>query len=82
MPTSGTSGNLSAMYVCVCNAVRDRDLRQAAAAGCRSFREAQALTKVATCCGRCEPMARELFETAVSRQPCALDPGAFAVQPA
>jgi len=82
MPNPDTPGNLSAMYVCVCNAVRDRDLRQAAASGCRSFREAQALTKVSTCCGRCEPMAREVFDEAVARQPCALDPGAFAVQPA
>jgi bacterioferritin-associated ferredoxin len=63
------------MYVCICNAIRDRDLRQAAEAGCRSFEELQAATRVATCCGRCEPMARAVFDRA-------LDPGALAVHPA
>jgi bacterioferritin-associated ferredoxin len=63
------------MYVCLCHCVRDRDLRQAAAAGVRSFEELQARTQVSTCCGRCETMAREVFDQA-------LDPGAAAVQPA
>jgi bacterioferritin-associated ferredoxin len=70
------------MYVCVCNAVKERDLRQAAAAGCRSFGEVQALTRVSTCCGRCEPMAREIVDEALDRSAGALDPGALSVQPA
>jgi bacterioferritin-associated ferredoxin len=63
------------MFVCLCNSVRDRDLRKAAESGCRSFEDLQAATRVATCCGRCEPMAREVFGRA-------LDPGTLAVQPA
>ena len=63
------------MFVCLCNNVRDRDLREAAEVGCRSFEEVQATTRVATCCGRCEPMAREL----VLRS---LDPGEPSGQPA
>ena len=63
------------MYVCLCNCVRDRDLRQAAEAGVRSFDELQARTRVATCCGHCEDFARQVFDEA-------LDPGALAVQPA
>ena len=74
-------GTLTAMYVCVCNAVKERDLRKAAASGCRSFGEVQALTKVSTCCGRCEPMAREIVDETLGRR-CALDPAALAVQPA
>ena len=70
------------MYVCVCNAVKDRDLREAAASGCRSFGEIQARTKVSTCCGRCEPMAREIVDEALGHRRCALDPGPLAVQPA
>jgi bacterioferritin-associated ferredoxin len=42
----------------------------------------QSLTKVATCCGRCEPMAREIVDEALGRRCNALDPGALAVQPA
>lgn len=75
-------GTLTAMYVCVCNAVRDRDLRKAAESGCSSFRELQALTKVATCCGRCEPMAREVFNEALDPRQPGLDPRGLAVQPA
>ena len=76
------TGTLTAMYVCVCNAVKERDLRQAAESGCRSFGEVQAMTKVSTCCGRCEPMAREIVDEALGGRCCALDPGALAVQPA
>ena len=82
MPTKPPTGTLTAMYVCVCNAVKDRDLREAAASGCRSFGEIQARTRVSTCCGRCEPMAREIVDEALGRRRCALDPGALAVQPA
>jgi hypothetical protein len=35
------------MYVCLCHCIRDRDLRQAAEAGVRSFEELQARTQVA-----------------------------------
>jgi bacterioferritin-associated ferredoxin len=70
------------MYVCVCNAVKDRDLREAAASGCRSFGEIQQRTKVSTCCGRCEPLAREIVDEALGRDCRALDPGSLAVQPA
>jgi bacterioferritin-associated ferredoxin len=70
------------MYVCLCNAVSDRDLERAAASGCRSFREVQALTRVSTCCGRCEPTAREIVARTLDDQRPALDPGPFAVQPA
>jgi len=63
------------MYICLCNCVRDRELREAAAAGVRSFEELKAATRVATGCGRCEEVAREVFDRA-------LDPGALTVQPA
>ncbi len=65
----------TAMYVCLCKCVRDRDLRQAAEAGVRSFDELQQATGVSTGCGRCEDMAREVFEQA-------LDPRPLCVQPA
>jgi bacterioferritin-associated ferredoxin len=65
----------SAMYVCLCRCVRDRDLRQAAEAGVRSFEELKQATGVSTGCGRCEEMAREVFDRA-------LDPGPLCVQPA
>jgi bacterioferritin-associated ferredoxin len=63
------------MYVCLCRCVRDHDLRQAAQAGVRSFEELRQCTGVSTGCGRCEEMAREVFDRA-------LDPGPLCVQPA
>jgi bacterioferritin-associated ferredoxin len=63
------------MYVCLCKCVRDRDLRQAAEAGVRSFDELQQVTGVSTGCGRCEDMARDVFERA-------LDPAPLCGQPA
>ncbi len=63
------------MYVCLCRCVRDRDVRQAAEAGVRSFDELQRCTGVATGCGRCEQVAREVFDQA-------LDTGPLCGQPA
>ena len=50
------------MYVCVCHGVSDKQLHHAVEAGVRSFEQLQACTGVATCCGACEPCAREILE--------------------
>jgi bacterioferritin-associated ferredoxin len=50
------------MYVCVCKAVSDQDIRRAVAQGADSFAELQARTGCATRCGCCEQAARECFE--------------------
>ena len=52
------------MYVCICNAVTDRDIRAAAHAGASSFADLQARTGCSDCCGNCESLARELFDEA------------------
>ena len=41
------------MYVCVCNAVTDREIRGAVKLGARSLGDLQDTLGVATCCGRC-----------------------------
>ena len=50
------------MYVCVCHGLSDTQLHRAVEAGVRSFEQLQACTGVATCCGACEPCAREILE--------------------
>lgn len=50
------------MYVCVCQAVSDQDIRRAVAQGADCFEELQARTGCTTCCGCCELEARTLFE--------------------
>lgn len=52
------------MYVCVCNGVTDHDIRQAAAAGCRSVAELTMRTGCGACCGTCLDSAAETLELA------------------
>lgn len=49
------------MYVCICNAVTDQDIRDAYDDGARTMRALQTETGVATCCGRCGPAALEIL---------------------
>jgi bacterioferritin-associated ferredoxin len=51
------------MYVCVCHAISDRQIREAVARGAESLAEVQAYLPVASCCGRCEDSAREVIDS-------------------
>jgi bacterioferritin-associated ferredoxin len=57
---------IRAMYICLCNAVTDHDIRREAADGVRSFAELQARTGCSDCCGCCEQEARATLDQAVS----------------
>lgn len=50
------------MYVCVCNAVTDRQIRRAAVRGATTVEDLSRELKVATCCGRCRDCARAVLE--------------------
>ncbi|MBU2677178.1 MAG: (2Fe-2S)-binding protein [Gammaproteobacteria bacterium] len=49
------------MYVCVCNAITDRQIRKAAADDVRSFPELQQRLGVAAGCGCCRDFAAEIL---------------------
>lgn len=49
------------MYVCVCNAITDHQIRAEVQRGATSMRELQLGLGVASTCGRCAPCARELL---------------------
>ena len=49
------------MYVCVCNAVTDGEIRSAVKLGVRSMNDLSASLGVATCCGRCTDWARSVL---------------------
>jgi bacterioferritin-associated ferredoxin len=55
------------MYVCVCNTVTDRRIREAIAAGADSFEALQEELDVSTCCGSCEPEVRAILAEAKTR---------------
>ncbi len=54
------------MYVCVCNAITDRDVRQAAKAGVASVAELGRELGVATNCGSCAELAQSILDTHAS----------------
>jgi len=55
------------MYICLCNAVTDHDIRRAAADGVRSFTDLQARTGCSDCCGCCETEARATLDQAIEQ---------------
>jgi bacterioferritin-associated ferredoxin len=56
------------MYVCVCQAVSDQDIRRAVAGGAHTFEDVQTRTGCTTCCGCCETEARELVAATVESE--------------
>lgn len=49
------------MYVCICNAVTDKMIRQAAESGVRTLAELSRQTGCATTCGSCAELAEEIL---------------------
>ena len=49
------------MYVCICNAITDKEIRQAAASGVEDLWELQRKLGVAAGCGSCKDMASEIL---------------------
>ncbi|TVP59688.1 MAG: (2Fe-2S)-binding protein [Halomonadaceae bacterium] len=49
------------MYVCLCEAVTDHQIRALAQEGCTSMRQLGEQTGAGRCCGRCVPMARGIL---------------------
>jgi bacterioferritin-associated ferredoxin len=60
------------MYVCVCNAVTDKMIRQAAAEGVRSLAELTRRTGCAGTCGSCADYAEEVLHASRVTRPFAL----------
>lgn len=53
------------MYVCLCHAVTDRQIRDAVESGCTSMRDLRNELGVATQCGRCACHARDVLNHAL-----------------
>ena len=47
------------MFVCICNAVKESQIKQAIQEGHTSLEALQAQLEVATCCGGCQPMIED-----------------------
>ncbi|MCH9693223.1 MAG: bacterioferritin-associated ferredoxin [Gammaproteobacteria bacterium] len=49
------------MYVCICNAITDKQIRKAAASGVKDLWDLQRELGVASGCGSCKEMASEIL---------------------
>lgn len=52
------------MYVCICNGITDRDIRDAAHAGATDLAQLSAMTGCSTVCGSCGDLALEILSQA------------------
>ena len=55
------------MYVCICNAITERDVRECVRRGCCSMEELSGELGVGTSCGRCRTVATEILNETQSR---------------
>jgi bacterioferritin-associated ferredoxin len=60
------------MYVCICHAVTDRDIRACIEDGANSMRELRKQLCVGTQCGKCACHVRDLLKEAKSESGSAL----------
>lgn len=56
------------MYVCICNGVTDRVIRQAAEAGCETVAEMTMRTGAGSCCGSCLGLVGEILAEVKARK--------------
>ncbi len=59
------------MYVCICNAITEHEIRSAADLGARSLDDLSSSLGVATCCRRCADCARCVLDEHLAREACA-----------
>ena len=50
------------MYVCICNEVKEKQIKTAIAAGIDTLDGLKNALDVATCCGCCEPMVNDYLD--------------------
>lgn len=60
------------MYVCICNAVTEREVRHAVELGATSLADLKDSLGVASCCGKCAGCARKILRDENNRTNIAL----------
>lgn len=56
------------MYVCVCAAVTERQIRQATVGGARTLQDLRTTTGIAVECGRCVTCAKRCMREAIEHE--------------
>lgn len=55
------------MYICLCNAITDRQIKASVAAGATTLADLQTQLGVATCCGCCAELASSFLKESGSK---------------
>ena len=55
------------MYICICNAVTEHEIRGAVALGCRTVADLKQDLGVGSCCGKCVPEAHKLLKSCAAK---------------
>ena len=58
------------MYVCICNGVTEREIRQAVTLGVTTLHELREGLGVAENCGKCDGCARDVLRNALASAQC------------
>ncbi|XXQ67662.1 (2Fe-2S)-binding protein [Neisseriaceae bacterium B1] len=56
------------MYVCICNAITDRQIQETIAAGAQSLTDLKDQLGIATCCGCCSDLASSFLSANIGAQ--------------
>lgn len=56
------------MFVCICNAVSDREIRDLARRGVETLEELRMLTGCSDCCGQCAEEAERILLAAIAAE--------------
>jgi len=56
------------MYICICNAVTDRDIKQAVDDGANCMSHLQERLNVGRCCGKCADAAGNCMDKHMAKQ--------------
>ena len=75
------------MYVCICNALTDKELSEVAHQGARTVDDAFRMLGTEVCCGQCRCMAEDVIESTTAKSVSAESrggpaPGAYILQAA
>lgn len=55
------------MYVCLCKAITDSQIREAVAKGATQFGQVRQDLGIASQCGKCGILARDIFDESIER---------------
>lgn len=73
--TNLSGEGITIMFVCICNAITDHQIKETVSAGASTLSDLQAQLGVATCCGCCKDLASSFLTAGNNQQNSAVTAG-------